>query len=88
MTAIARTIEDKLTREWAREQVFMALYNAVIAAKTLGFDPYPMTGFDPEGYRKVLGLPPHLEPVALCSIGSWRRLSGPKAGLKLEEILL
>lgn len=88
MVAIARTIKDKLTREWAREQVFMALCNAVIAAKALGFDSCPMTGFDPEGYREVLGLPPNLEPVALCAIGYGKGASLPKARLKLEEILL
>lgn len=88
MMGIAKSIRDKLTREWAREQVFIALCNAVIAAKALGFDSCPMTGFDPEGYRKVLGLSPHLEPVALCAIGYGKGATLPKARLKLEDILL
>jgi len=88
MVTLARTIKDKLDRAWAREQVFMALCNAVIAAKALGFDSCPMTGFDPEGYRKVLGLPTHIEPVALCAVGYGEGPTAPKARLSKEEILL
>lgn len=88
MVGLARAIKDKLDRNWAREQVFMALCNAVIAAKALGFDSCPMTGFDPEGYRSVLGLPPTIEPVALCAIGYGEGPTAPKARLSKEEILL
>lgn len=88
MVGLARAIRDKLDRHWAREQVFMALCNAVIAAKALGFDSCPMTGFDPEGYRRVLELPPHIEPVALCAIGYGQGPTAPKARLTKEEIIL
>jgi len=88
MLSIAYAIKDKLDRHWAREQVFIALGNAVIGAKALGFDSCPMTGFDPGGYSEVLGLPRHIEPVALCAIGYGEEAPTPKVRLSKEEILL
>lgn len=54
---------------FAREQIYIALGNAVNGAKSLGFDSCPMGGFDPEAFAEVLFLPEEYVPVVLCAIG-------------------
>ena len=54
---------------WAQRQLYLALENALLGAKWLGFDSCPMEGFDPAGYAKVLNLPKNLVPTALCALG-------------------
>jgi nitroreductase/dihydropteridine reductase len=54
---------------FAREQVHIALCNAVNGAKALGFDSCPMGGFNPAAYADLLFLPEHLIPTVLCAIG-------------------
>ena len=44
----AMDIADRLA--WAKCQVYIMLANAVNAAKALGFDSCPMTGFNPDQY--------------------------------------
>jgi nitroreductase len=54
---------------FAREQVHIALCNAVNGAKALGFDSCPMGGFDPAAYAEILFLPETIVPTVLCAIG-------------------
>lgn len=54
---------------FAREQIYIALGNAVNGAKSLGFDSCPMGGFDPEAFAEKLFLPEEYVPVVLCAIG-------------------
>lgn len=54
---------------FAREQIYIALGNAVNGAKSLGFDSCPMGGFDPEAFAETLFLPEEYVPVVLCAIG-------------------
>jgi len=54
---------------FAREQVHIALANAVNGAKALGLDSCPMGGFDPAAYAEVLFLPEEYVPVVLCAVG-------------------
>ena len=54
---------------FAETNVYLALANAINGAKALGFDSCPMGAFDPVAYARILGLPVHLVPVALCPIG-------------------
>lgn len=54
---------------FAREQIYIALGNAVNGAKSLGFDSCPMGGFDPVAFAEVLFLPDEFVPVVLCAIG-------------------
>jgi len=54
---------------FAREQIYIALGNAVNGAKSLGFDSCPMGGFDPVAFAEVLFLPEEYVPVVLCAIG-------------------
>jgi nitroreductase len=54
---------------FAREQIHIALANAVNGAKSLGLDSCPMGGFDPVASAEVLFLPEEYVPVVLCAVG-------------------
>ena len=75
-------------KEWATHQVYLALGNAVNGAKALGFDSCPVTHFKPAEFARVLSIPVHLYPVALCPLGYAAHPAGPKSRFPLEEILL
>ena len=71
--AMMKTYIGSMTPEqrlaFAREQVHIALANAVNGAKSLGLDSCPMGGFDPAAFAEVLFLPEEYIPVVLCAIG-------------------
>jgi nitroreductase len=54
---------------FSREQIHIALANAVNGAKSLGLDSCPMGGFDPYAFAEVLFLPEEYVPVVLCAVG-------------------
>ena len=54
---------------FSREQIHIALGNAVNGAKSLGLDSCPMGGFDPVAYAEVLFMPEEYVPVVLCAVG-------------------
>ncbi len=54
---------------FSKAQTFLALGNALNGSKSLGFDSCPMGGFDDKAFSKILKLPDHIVPVALCAIG-------------------
>ena len=76
--------DEKL--EWAKCQVYLALGNAVNGAKSLGLDSCPMTGFNPDEYTKILGIPTHLVPVAICPVGYGVDEPIPKTRFPKEDI--
>ena len=63
----------KLTPEqmlaWSQRQVYLALENGLLGAKSLGFDSCPMEGFDPAGAAKILKLSDRYVPTAIMSTG-------------------
>jgi nitroreductase/dihydropteridine reductase len=71
---------------WAQRQLYLALENALLGAKALGFDSCPMEGFDAEQYSKILGLPKNIVPTALCPIGFAADKPKPKSRLSKEDI--
>ena len=71
---------------FAREQVHIALANAVNGAKSLGLDSCPMGGFDPAAFAEALFLPEEYVPVVLCAIGYAADTPHPKWRLPREEI--
>lgn len=73
---------------WAKNQVFLALGNALNGAKSLGLDACPMGGFLPDEYKKVLDLPDDLVPTVLCPIGYRADSPRPKVRLSKEDIFL
>ena len=72
--------------EWAKCQVYLALGNAVNGAKSLGFDSCPMTGFNPAEYSRILKLPEHLVPTALCPLGYVADKPMPKIRFSKEDL--
>ncbi|MFA5268901.1 MAG: NAD(P)H-dependent oxidoreductase [Methanoregula sp.] len=71
---------------FAREQIHIALGNAVNGAKSLGLDSCPMGGFDPVSYAEVLFMPEEYVPVVLCAIGFAADKPFPKWRLPREEV--
>jgi len=71
---------------FAREQIHIALGNAVNGAKSLGLDSCPMGGFDPTGYAETLFLPEEYIPVVLCAVGYAVDKPNPKWRLPREEV--
>jgi len=71
---------------FAREQIHIALANAVNGAKSLGLDSCPMGGFDPAGYAEALFLPEEYVPVVLCAVGFAADKAPAKWRLPREEI--
>lgn len=59
--------EKKLS--WAKNQVYIALGNALNGAKALGFDSCPMEGFDPNAYSEILALEKNIVPAVVCPVG-------------------
>ncbi len=57
-------------REWAHQQVHIALGTLLTAAAMMQIDSCPMGGFDTAGYDQVLGLANHqLESSVICALG-------------------
>jgi len=73
---------------WAKCQVYLMLANAVNAAKALGFDSCPMTGFDPDQYATILDLPENLVATALCPVGYGADTPVPKSRLDKDDLLI
>jgi nitroreductase / dihydropteridine reductase len=71
---------------FAREQIHIALGNAVNGAKSLGLDSCPMGGFDPAAYAEVLFLPEEYIPVVLCAVGYAADKPQPKWRLPREDV--
>jgi nitroreductase len=71
---------------FAREQVFVALANAVNGAKALGFDSCPMGGFDPAAYSEALFIPDEYVPTVLCAIGYAADTPTPKWRFPREDL--
>jgi len=73
MVAFATKLTTGMTSEqrlaWSREQVHIALGNAVNGAYSLGLGACPMTAFDPAVLGRALGLPETLVPTAIVSVG-------------------
>jgi nitroreductase / dihydropteridine reductase len=81
-----RSMSPEQRLAFAREQIHIALGNAVNGAKALGIDSCPMGGFDPAGYAEVLFLPEEYIPVVLCAIGYAADKTQPKWRLPREEV--
>jgi nitroreductase len=71
---------------FAREQIHIALGNAMNGAKSLGIDSCPMGGFDPAAYAEALFLPDEYVPVVLCAVGYAADKPNPKWRLPREEV--
>jgi nitroreductase/dihydropteridine reductase len=86
MKEYIRSMSHEQRLAFAREQIHIALGNAVNGAKALGFDSCPMGGFDPAGYAEALFLPEEYIPVVLCAIGYAADTAPAKWRLPREEV--
>lgn len=70
MKDVIRKMSAQRRREWAHEQVYIALGTLLTAAAVMKIDTCPMTGFEREGFDRVLGLYDHsLESSVICALG-------------------
>lgn len=68
-------------QEWAHQQAYIALGSFLTCAALMGIDACPMTGFEAEGFDKVLGLTEQkLTATVICAIGK-RHPEDAAAGL-------
>ena len=56
-------------RAWAAKQAYIALGFGLTAALELDLDSCPMEGFDPDAFKKILGLQNNLYPVVSFAVG-------------------
>jgi len=70
--ACARTSEAWLRKDgknYAEVDTTIAMDHLILAAADLGLGTCWVAAFDPAAAREILGLPPHLEPVAFTPLG-------------------
>ena len=85
-TSEGMTPEQRLA--WSREQVHIALGNAVNGAYSLGLGACPMTAFDPPRLASLLGLPETLVPTAIVSVGYAAETGAPKLRYPVSDIVV
>ena len=60
----------KQKREWAHQQAYIALGTLLTTAAIMKIDTCPMTGFESDGFNRVLGLNElGLESSIICALG-------------------
>lgn len=70
MKDVIGNMSERRRREWAHEQVYIALGTMLTAAAVMKIDTCPMTGFKSEGFDRVLGLHDRLlESSVICALG-------------------
>ncbi|MFZ5620745.1 MAG: NAD(P)H-dependent oxidoreductase [Pseudomonadota bacterium] len=70
MKDVFRNMSAQRRREWAHEQVYIALGTLLTAAAVMRIDSCPMTGFESEGFDSVLSLHERsLESSVICALG-------------------
>lgn len=92
MVAFATKVTGDMTPEqrlaWSREQVHIALGNAVNGAYALGLGACPLTAFDPGNLAQTLALPENLVPTAIVSVGYAAEEGAPKLRHATDDILV
>ena len=78
--------EDLL--QWSEYQVFIAVGNAVNGAYELGLGACPMTNFKKPEFAAILGLPAHLSPTVIVSLGYPADEPKPKWRYPVADILV
>ena len=86
MIGFESSMNDAKRVEYAKEQVFIALGNALNGAASLGFDSCPSGGFNPVEFKKILELPENLHPAVLCPIGYGADEPKPKMRFSKEDV--
>lgn len=70
MKSVFASMNSEKRREWAHQQVHIALGTLLTAAAMMQIDSCPMTGIEHAGYDEVLGLSNiGLETSVICALG-------------------
>lgn len=69
VNGFAAGLSEEGVKVWAAKQVYIALGFGLAACAELGIDSCPMEGFDPAGFKEVLGLPENHFPVVTLATG-------------------
>ena len=88
MRSFARKLSGEQSLAWAQRQLYIALGNAVNGAKSLGLDSCPMEGFNSVEFAKILNLPTHIVPTALCTVGYAVDSVTPKFRFPINEVFI
>jgi nitroreductase len=70
----------------AQKNVYIAVTQAIYAAKSLGIDSCIVQGFEPAAYSEILELPSNLVPTLLITLGYAADSPRPKVRFPKEEI--
>jgi nitroreductase len=82
MKSVFSDMSPAQKREWAHQQVHIALGTLLTAAAMMQIDSCPMGGIEPAGYDQVLGLTERgLETSVICALGV-RHPQDDNAGLQ------
>jgi nitroreductase len=69
---------------WSAKQAYLGLGMLLTTAASLAIDASPMEGFDPAGYREVLGLENHT-PVVVAAVGYRSEEDGTQYHVKVRK---
>lgn len=79
---------EQLQRDEAIRSGGMAAQTIMLAAKALGYDSCPMTGFDFEAVGRLIGLPRDHVIVMAVAVGRAAKPARPRGGqLALDEVM-
>ncbi len=81
-------LSDEQKVAWAKNQVYIALGNAINGAKAVGVDSCPMEGFDASAFSQILGLSSELTPVVLVPVGIAADTPRPKLRYTTDELYI
>ena len=75
------------SKDYSEVDVSIAMDHLILAAANLGLGTCWIGAFNPAAARKVLGLPPDIEPIAFTPLGYPADHPGHKSRKSLEEIV-
>jgi nitroreductase len=79
---------ESLSLQEACRSVGFAGQNVMLAARDMGYDTCAMIGFDPAAFTAALGLPEHLPPLLVITLGRAKEPARERWGLlDYEEVL-
>lgn len=90
LCACAKTSEAWVRRDgknYAEVDATIAMDHLILAAADLGLGTCWIAAFDPTAAREVLGLPPHVEPMAFTPLGYPADEAKPKKRKSVAELV-
>lgn len=83
------TGHEQAQRDEVMRSCGMAAMNIMLVAKEMGYDTYPMDGFDFDAVAKLLNLPADHTPTMFVTVGKAIKEAWPRGGqLNIDEVLI